>query len=122
MIPRVALEIASDLMIEAEAHDIKPILELLEENILKVNGIDEIGLSDKDRKYLEVLNKADREIGVSNIANQLGVGESEVIEDIEPYLLRLGFIERTKKGRKITLKGKEYLKRYYLKYKKVLDL
>ncbi len=122
MIPRVALEIASDLMIEAEAHDIKPILELLEENILKVNGIDEIGLSDKDRKYLEVLNKADREIGVSNIANQLGVGESEVIEDIEPYLLRLGFIERTKKGRKITFKGKEYLKRYYLKYKKVLDL
>ncbi|WP_029521061.1 Holliday junction DNA helicase RuvB C-terminal domain-containing protein [Persephonella sp. IF05-L8] len=121
LVPRVALELASDLIIESEAHSIEPTVELLEDAILKVNEIDEIGLSYKDRKYLEILNKADREIGVSNIANQLGVGESEIIEDIEPYLLRLGFIERTKSGRKITSKGKEYLRRFKSKSQSQLN-
>ncbi|WP_457627639.1 Holliday junction DNA helicase RuvB C-terminal domain-containing protein [Persephonella sp.] len=121
LIPRVALELASDLIIESEAYNVKPTLELLENSILKVNGIDEIGLNEKDRKYLEILSKADRELGISNIANQLGIGESEVTEDIEPYLLKLGFIERTKSGRRITPKGKEYLRRYNVNNKKDFD-
>lgn len=41
------------------------------------------------QKYLEILEIADRPLGVKAIAVQLGVNEKAVEEDIEPLLLKL---------------------------------
>lgn len=46
-------------------------------------------------KYLEILEKADRPMGVKAIAVQLGVNEKAVEEDVEPLLLKLGKIEKS---------------------------
>jgi Holliday junction resolvasome RuvABC ATP-dependent DNA helicase subunit len=50
-------------------------------------------------KYLEILEKADRPIGVKAIAVQLWINEKAVEEDVEPLLLKLGKIEKSWAGR-----------------------
>ena len=46
-------------------------------------------------KYLEILEKAERPLGVKAIAVQLGINEKAVEEDVEPLLLKLGKIEKS---------------------------
>ncbi|MBB1543235.1 MAG: AAA family ATPase [candidate division SR1 bacterium] len=50
-------------------------------------------------KYLEILENADRPLGLKSLAIQLGVSEKTLEEDIEPLLLKLGKITKTTKGR-----------------------
>ncbi len=63
-------------------------------------GLDSLGLEQKDREYLEILcERLGSPVGVLTIAAQLGI-EKGVIEDIiEPTLLELKLIARTKQGR-----------------------
>lgn len=63
--------------------------------------IDEIGLDNVDRKILETLIKTyeGRAVGIETIATTIGE-EIETIEDVyEPYLIQIGFIARTLRGR-----------------------
>ncbi|MGE4170478.1 MAG: Holliday junction branch migration DNA helicase RuvB [Candidatus Margulisiibacteriota bacterium] len=64
-------------------------------------GIDHFGLDEIDRKYLStIITKYNGgPVGVDTIAASIAE-ESDTIEDVyEPYLLQLGFIERTNRGR-----------------------
>lgn len=61
-------------------------------------GINEIGLTILDRKYLELL-RTDRPVGLQYISSVLSVDSETIQEEIEPYLIRLGIIERTARGR-----------------------
>jgi len=64
-------------------------------------GVNELGLSSADRKYLEVLKKQynNGPVGVENLAAALSE-DVETIEDVyEPYLMKLGLIQRTSRGR-----------------------
>ena len=63
--------------------------------------IDDMGLDDIDRKILEALiyTYQGRAVGIDTIAVTIGE-EPETIEDVyEPYLVQVGFISRTPKGR-----------------------
>lgn len=71
----------------------------LREHFLTHNKIEEGGMTPLHAKYLEILEKADRPIGVKAIAVQLGINEKAVEEDIEPLLLKLGKIEKSAAGR-----------------------
>jgi len=67
-------------------------------------GIDTFGLDELDRKYLQsIITKFNGgPVGVETIAASIAE-ESDSIEDVvEPYLLQLGFIERTSRGRQAT--------------------
>ncbi len=68
-------------------------------DFLKHSQIDEGGMTPLHAKYLEILEKADRPIGVKAIAVQLGINEKAVEEDVEPLLLKLGKIEKSWAGR-----------------------
>lgn len=78
---------------------------------LKLLGIDEKGLSPSDRKLLEVL--ADKfgggPVGLSTLAAALSEEEATIEEFNEPYLLQLGFIERSPRGRILTPHGYKHL-------------
>lgn len=50
-------------------------------------------------KYLEIITNADRPLGLTTIALQLGIDEQSVEEDVERLLLKLGKIQKTSKGR-----------------------
>jgi Holliday junction DNA helicase RuvB len=73
--------------------------------------VDSAGLERFDRELLRCI--LDRfgggPVGLSNLAVALGE-ESDTIEDVyEPYLLRLGFLQRTPRGRIVTDGGRAHL-------------
>ncbi|WP_297492710.1 Holliday junction branch migration DNA helicase RuvB [Persephonella sp.] len=70
-------------------------------------GIDENGLDQNDRKYLEVLvNKFEgKAVGITTLSSALSESKNTIEELIEPYLLREGYIQKTPKGRVPTQKA-----------------
>ena len=78
---------------------------------LELLEIDVIGLDPADRNLLESIieNYGDSPVGLTTIAALTG-DEATTIEDFyEPYLLQLGFIERTPRGRRVTRKAYAHL-------------
>lgn len=78
---------------------------------LEMMEIDDLGLDPADRNMLELMleNYGDRPVGLNTIAALTG-DESATIEDYyEPYMLQLGLIERTPRGRAVTKKARDHL-------------
>ena len=78
--------------------------------------IDELGLDETDRKILEILinQYQGRPVGLETIATTLG-DEVDTIEDVyEPYLIQIGFIARTPRGRMAMPPAYEHLGYPYL--------
>jgi Holliday junction DNA helicase RuvB len=81
------------------------------ENALKMEQIDTLGLDELDRAFLRALvNVYDGgPAGIEAIAATLGE-ERDTLEDVvEPYLLQIGFVRRTKRGREVTNQACEHL-------------
>lgn len=75
--------------------------------------VDELGLDPADRNLLEAIlgHYGDNPVGLTTIAALTG-DEATTIEDFyEPYLLQIGFVERTPRGRRITDRAKRHLQR-----------
>jgi len=73
--------------------------------------VDVLGLDDVDRKILLTImeNFGGGPVGINTIAAAIDE-EKDTIESIyEPYLMRLGFLERTLRGRKVTARAYEHL-------------
>jgi len=64
-------------------------------------GVDELGLSDADRKYLEVVKKeyGGGPVGVENIAAALTEDVETITDVYEPFLMKKGLVKRTPRGR-----------------------
>ena len=78
--------------------------------------IDELGLDETDRKILEIMinQYQGRPVGLETIATTLG-DEIDTIEDVyEPYLIQIGFIARTPRGRLVMPPAYEHLGYPYL--------
>jgi Holliday junction DNA helicase RuvB len=76
-------------------------------------NIDELGLDGKDHSYLNGIidNFGGGPVGLESLAASIGE-ESTTIEDVyEPYLLQIGFIKRTPRGRIATEKAYNHLKK-----------
>lgn len=81
------------------------------EKALEMMEIDELGLDPADRNMLTSIieNYGNSPVGLTTIAALTG-DEPTTIEDFyEPYLLQMGFIERTPRGRRVTLKAYRHL-------------
>ena len=73
--------------------------------------IDELGLDEIDRKLLEtiILKYNGKPVGIDNLAAAIGE-ETETIEDVyEPYLMQIGFLARTPRGRMATPNAYKHL-------------
>jgi Holliday junction DNA helicase RuvB len=78
---------------------------------LKLEGIDALGLDTLDRRFMTTLAKDydGGPAGVEAIAASMGE-ERDTLEDVvEPFLLQIGFIRRTPKGRQLTRAGYVHL-------------
>jgi len=72
--------------------------------------IDEKGLDTLDRNYLSFLNQNNNiPTGLDSIAAGLGDDSSMLEFVVEPYLIQIGFITRTPRGRLLTAMGKKYI-------------
>ena len=74
-------------------------------------GIDSMGLDDVDVKYLLTLKErfSGGPVGLNTIAYAIGEDSKNIEEVCEPFLLKIGFIDKTVKGRILTNKGFEHL-------------
>lgn len=78
---------------------------------LDILDVDKLGLDQNDRNYLmTIIDKfSGGPVGVETLAAALGE-DSGTIEDVyEPYLIQLGFINRTPRGRVVTEAGYRHL-------------
>lgn len=83
------------------------------QSALNLLEIDELGLDASDRNLLNSIidNYGDSPVGLNTIAALTG-DEATTIEDFfEPYLLQIGFIERTPRGRRVTPRGYSHVGR-----------
>lgn len=78
---------------------------------LALEGIDESGLGEMDRKLLNtiILNYKGGPVGIEALAATLQIETDVLLDVIEPYLLKTGFIIRTSNGRKATEKAYSHL-------------
>jgi len=79
-------------------------------NALNSYQIDEKGLDSLDRQYLSFLSQNyNIPTGLDSIAAKLGDDSSMLEFIVEPYLIQLGFLTRTPRGRLLTALGKKYI-------------
>ncbi len=73
--------------------------------------IDDMGLTSIDLKYLRLLTTkfSNQPVGIETISLSLSEDKKTIEEFIEPYLLQLGFIKKTSRGRVVTQKGLQHL-------------
>lgn len=110
--PRVANALLKRVRDFSEVHEKALSIELLDE-ACKLFGIDALGLTKDDRRYLNSLLESFHggPAGVRALAAALHEDPDTIESVYEPYLLRLGFIERSPRGRMLSDKGREYLKK-----------
>ncbi|HCA39437.1 MAG: Holliday junction branch migration DNA helicase RuvB [Phycisphaerales bacterium] len=74
---------------------------------LRLEGVDELGLDTLDRAYLRVLADTYEggPVGLEAIAATLGEDAGTLEDVVEPYLLQIGLLARTRQGRQLTAAG-----------------
>jgi Holliday junction DNA helicase RuvB len=93
------------------------------ESALQMEQIDSLGLDELDRAFLRALVNVYEggPAGIDAIAATLGE-ERDTLEDVvEPYLLQIGFLRRTKRGREVTKQACQHLGLKYHKTKPTSD-
>jgi holliday junction DNA helicase RuvB len=109
--PRIANRILRRIRDVAEVRHDGVVTAGIAQEALELLEIDERGLEQMDRELLRaIVERFDGgPVGLSTLAVALGE-ERDTIEDVyEPYLLQLGFIQRTPRGRIVTVLGREHL-------------
>lgn len=109
--PRIANSLLKRVRDFSEVHE-EPLSLKLFEKACALFGIDALGLTKDDRRYLETLQNGFHggPAGVRALAASLHEDPDTIESVYEPYLLRLGFIERSPRGRLLTSNGREYLR------------
>lgn len=109
--PRIANRLLKRVRDFADVNGDGIIDDLNTRKALAMLEIDELGLDAADRNLLLAIieNYQTRPVGLSTISALTG-DETSTIEDFyEPYLMQLGFIQRTPRGRTVTKKAFEHL-------------
>jgi Holliday junction DNA helicase RuvB len=108
--PRIANQLLKRCRDYAQLKDSSIDLKTVKE-ALNMMGIDEIGLTTQDRKILDVIISKFNggPVGLGTVATAMSEEDSTIEEVNEPYLIQLGLLERTPRGRCATKKAYEHL-------------
>jgi len=81
------------------------------EAALSLEGVDQRGLTGLDRRYLETIIKyySGGPVGIEAISATLQEESDTLVDVVEPYLLKIGFIMRTSAGRKASVDAYRHL-------------
>ena len=109
--PRIALRLLKRVRDYAQViNNTNKVSLVIVEKALNSQKIDNKGLDNVDRKFLSFLNLNNKHpIGLDSIAAGLGEDSSMLESVVEPYLIQIGFIMRTPRGRILTSLGKKYI-------------
>ena len=109
--PRIANRLLRRVRDIAQVEFDGKITEKVSQNALSRFEIDELGLDDFDRKMLETIIKhySGGPVGLETLSAAIGE-EPITIEDVyEPYLMQIGFLSRTPRGRCVTKSAYDHL-------------
>lgn len=109
--PRIANRLLKRVRDYADVNGDGIIDTVVTKQALQLLEVDELGLDPADRQMLTSIidNYGNNPVGLTTIAALTG-DEASTIEDFyEPYLLQIGFIERTPRGRRVTPKAYKHL-------------
>lgn len=111
--PRIANRLLKRVRDYADVNGDGIIDTVISHSALELLEIDELGLDPADRMLLHAIieNYAGGPVGVETLAAMTAEERSTIEDFIEPYLLQIGLLERTPRGRKVTLKAYSHLKR-----------
>jgi Holliday junction DNA helicase RuvB len=109
--PRVALRLLRRVRDFAEVRANGTITRQVARQALDLLDVDAIGLDDMDRRVLSTIIEKYRggPVGLSTIAASISEEPDTIMDVVEPYLLQLGFLERTPQGRTATRLAYEHL-------------
>jgi Holliday junction DNA helicase RuvB len=110
--PRIANRLLKRIRDYAQVHGHKNIDKDVVNKSLEILGVDDIGLDRIDRKILKILvdNFNGGPVGLKTLASVLGE-EIDTIENVfEPYLIRVGLLKRTPRGRVATQRAFNLIK------------
>jgi Holliday junction DNA helicase RuvB len=73
--------------------------------------VDQMGLDSNDYRYLKFIDDHydGGPVGIETIAAALAEQRDAIEETIEPYLIQIGFVQRSPRGRVLTMQAKSYL-------------
>ncbi len=115
--PRVANRLLKRVRDYAQVRADGKITKKVAKEALSLEGIDEHGLGETDRKLLRVviLNYKGGPVGIEALSSTLQIETDVLLDVVEPYLLKSGFLIRTSQGRKVTEKAYSHLNITYRK-------
>lgn len=78
---------------------------------LELLGVDKVGLFPSDRAVLEALDEkfGGGPVGLTTLAAAVSEDPGTLEDVYEPYLMQVGFLERTPRGRLLTKRGREHI-------------
>jgi len=109
--PRVANRLLKRVRDFAQVEGKGIITEKITKKALSFLEIDELGLESGDRRILETIIKkfSGGPVGLQTLSAATSEEEDTILDIYEPYLMRLGFIERTPRGRTVTKSAYQHL-------------
>jgi Holliday junction DNA helicase RuvB len=109
--PRVALRLLRRVRDFAQVRGNGVITRPIARQALDLLNVDPLGLDEMDRRVLTTVIEKYRggPVGLSTIAASISEEADTIMDVVEPYLLQLGFLERTSQGRVATQHAYEHL-------------
>jgi holliday junction DNA helicase RuvB len=108
--PRIALRLLRRVRDFAQVHGQNVITQDIADAALTMLEVDALGLDDIDRRVLRaVIERGGGPVGLEMIAAAIGEEADTIMDVCEPYLIQLGFLDRTPRGRTVTAKAYQHL-------------
>jgi holliday junction DNA helicase RuvB len=110
--PRVALRLLRRVRDFAQVRARGDVSRAVASEALNLLNVDPLGLDEVDRRVLAtIIEKYNGgPVGLNTIAASIGEEPDTIMDVVEPYLLQLGFLDRTPQGRVATRRAYEHLK------------
>lgn len=113
--PRVALRLLRRVRDYTQVRADGKITPKIAKEALDLLQVDPLGLDDLDRRVLKTIIEkyAGGPVGLNTIAASISEEQDTIMDVVEPYLLQLGFLDRTAQGRIATRSAYDHLKLEY---------
>lgn len=109
--PRIANRLLRRIRDYAQVKGAGKIESHIVDEALALEGVDHMGLDELDRSYLRVIGTTYQggPVGLEAVAASMGEDAGAIEGVVEPYLLQIGHLARTRRGRQLTAAGAEHV-------------
>jgi len=112
--PRIALRLLESTRMVAFSENAEVITAEHFYRTCELEGIDHIGLTSSEIKYLKILHENDNQVRLNVVASRLGLHPRHVSKIIEQFLIRQGLVTKNNSVRVLTQHGLSHLREHHL--------